>query len=486
MVNSLINLGSNNDLIPVILSGGTGTRLWPLSRQCYPKQYLKINQEKNHTLIQDTYLRLIGLENLKTPIIICNEEHRFIAAEQMREINIKPKSIILEPVGRNTAPAIAIAALSTLKEGKDPFLLVLSSDHKIDNGKKFREAINEGISFADEGRIITFGVIPNFPETGYGYIESYYELTDQYISSPIKKFIEKPSIDLAEKLIKDKRYTWNSGIFLFKASTIIQELKKYSPEIIDLCNEALNISKKDLDFLRISEEVFRKCQNISIDFAVLEKTKMGTVIGFDTGWNDIGDWKSVWKNSSKDQNGNALIGKAIIADSNNCYLRSEERLIVGIGLDNLIIVETNDAILIVEKKATQHVKKVVENLKQNKFEEVFFNKKMYRPWGSYTSIEKGSKWQVKKLEINPLASLSLQRHRHRSEHWVVVKGIAKVEINGNIKFLNENESIYVPLGQKHRLSNPGQGTLVLIEVQSGNYLGEDDIERFDDIYGRVN
>ncbi len=475
---------TNFNLIPVILSGGSGTRLWPLSRACFPKQYLNLLNNNDKTLLQNTILRLEGLKNLQHPIVICNEEQRFIVAEQIRELNIKPSSILLEPIGRNTAPAIALASLMTLEKFEDSILLVLSADHEIKNTAKFKQAINDGLEYARNGRLVTFGISPNSPETGYGYIEACDELTIKNISSNINKFIEKPTKELAEKLIKDKRYTWNSGIFMFKASTIIKELSRYEPKIVDLCRKSLEDSSKDLDFQRIKKESFEKCPNIPIDIAVMEKTKLGTVLSLNVGWSDIGNWKSVWENSTKDVNGNSLTGKTLIFDTQNSYLRSENRLIVSIGIKNLVIVETNDAILIADKNSTQSVKEIVYELEKSSLIEGKMNRQMFRPWGHYTSVVEGLTWQVKRLEIKPEASLSLQMHHHRAEHWVVVSGNAKVEINDVTSLLKVNESIFVPLGAKHRLSNPGKTTLILIEVQSGEYLGEDDIVRFDDIYGR--
>ena len=477
--------GSKKKLLPVILSGGSGTRLWPLSRECYPKQYLKIGDFNKLSLLQETYLRLEGLENLESPIIICNEEHRFIVAEQMRDLKIKPNSIILEPVGRNTAPAIALASLIASDLYNDCLLLILSADHEIKNPEKFRKVIKEGYKYADEGRLVTFGVTPNKPETGYGYIESNEKLSETKNSSTIKKFIEKPNKSNAKKFLKDKHFSWNSGIFLFNSETILNELNKYEPALINSCKKSLNRSRYDLDFTRIDQDSFMECPNISIDIAVMEKTNLGTVLSLDVGWNDIGSWKAVWEISIKDKNGNNKKGNVYLKEVKDSYFRSESRLIVGLGVENLIVVETNDAILIANKEDTQSVKVLVNELEKMGFPEGKTNKKIYRPWGSYTSLTNGETWQVKRLEIKPKSSLSLQRHEHRSEHWVVVSGLAKVEIDGKIVFLKENQSAYVPLGSKHRLSNPGERRLVLIEVQSGSYLGEDDITRFEDNYGRI-
>ena len=474
----------NSDLIPVILSGGSGSRLWPLSRASFPKQYLNLHEKNDLSLLQNTFLRLKGIKNLRAPIIISNEEQRFIVAEQMKEIEITPNSILLEPFGKNTAPAITLAALRALKYYEDPILLVLSSDHKIEDEKNFRKVFKKGIKEAINGRLVTFGIVPYAAETGYGYIKSHEELSERKPSSKIKRFVEKPNKELAEKFIKDKHYSWNSGMFMFKASVFIKELEKFEPQIIKTCNESLKKGMKDLDFLRIYEGTFKQCPEKSIDIALMEKTNLGTVLRLDCGWDDIGSWKSVWKNSIKDKKGNSLKGKVLIKDSENCYLRSEDRLIVGINLSDLVVVETNDAILVSNKDSTQEVKKTVQILNESNLKEGKDNKKIFRPWGSFTSIESGNSWQVKRLEIKPKASISLQMHNKRSEHWVIVDGTAKVEIDGKTSILRKNESTYIPLGTKHRLSNPFETPLILIEVQSGSYLGEDDIIRFEDIYGR--
>ena len=475
---------SNEDLIPVILSGGIGTRLWPLSRETYPKQYLNLSEKNNYSLLQNTYLRLRGLKKLTNPIIISNQSQRFIVAEQMREINVNPHSILLEPFGKNTAPAITLAALTATKRNTDPTLLVLSSDHKIENEEAFREVIEDGLMHSDNGRLVTFGIVPYGPETGFGYIKSFQELSEENPASKIEKFVEKPNMELAKKFVKDKRYLWNSGIFLFKASVFLRELEKFEPNILRICKKALKNGLNDFDFFRVNQEAFEECPNKPIDIAIMEKTNLGSVLTLKAGWDDIGSWKSVWKNSAKDNKGNALKGKVIIEDSENCYLRSEDRLIVGINIKDLVIVETNDAVLISKKESTQKVKQVVKKLEENNFKEAKDNKKIYRPWGNFTSIEEGFSWKVKRLEIKPKASISLQKHNKRSEHWVIVSGRAKIEIDEKMFFLKKNESTYIPLGAKHRLSNPDETPLILIEVQSGSYLGEDDIIRFEDIYGR--
>ena len=473
------------DLIPVILSGGTGSRLWPLSRASYPKQYLKLDANNNFSLLQNTYLRLKGLNNLATPIIISNEEQRFIVAEQMKEINVRPYSIILEPEGRNTAPAIALAAIKSLENGNDPTLLILSSDHKIVNQKKFKKVIEDSLNYSEDGSLVTFGIIPNSPETGYGYIETYCEVASQTSSIKIKKFIEKPSLDKAKTFLEGKHHLWNSGIFLFKASAILKELKKFEPDLIKNCEESIKKGVVDLDFFRVNKQSFIKCPNIAIDVAVMEKTDLGVVTPLDVGWSDIGSWQSLWAISDKDEKGNLTSGNVLVDNVENSYLRSEERLIVGIGLKNLVVIETIDAIFVADLNQAKSIKKLVSELETNGKPEGTKHKKIYRPWGNYISIAEGNNWQVKKITVNPNCSLSLQLHKHRTEHWIVVGGTAQVEIDGIVSVLNKNESTYIPLESKHRLSNKGDQLLVLIEVQSGNYLGEDDIVRFVDNYGRV-
>ena len=480
----LNNSLSKRNLIPIILSGGVGSRLWPLSRSAFPKQYLRLDEETKNTLLQETYIRLKGLKNLNNPIIVCNEEQRFIAAEQMRQIKIEPIKILLEPFGRNTAPAITLAALIASEIENDPILLILSADHKIKNRDSFKKAIEEGVIFAENGRLVAFGIQPNTPETGYGYIESEKEISDKSRFSNIKRFIEKPTKDIAEKFIKNKYFSWNSGIFLFKASTILNELLKYEPDIFDICKKSLKNSSLDLNFRRIDKTLFNSCPNKSIDVAVMEKTNLGTVVKLDAGWDDLGSWKSVWENSKKDQNQNSLKGKTFIKDVKNSYLRSENRLLVGFGLENLVIVETDDTVLVANKDSLNSMKDLIVELERENFEEIKINKRVHRPWGHFTSLIKEENWQVKRLIINSGESLSLQKHNFRAENWVVVKGIAKVEIDEKIYFLNPNESIYIPKGAKHRLSNTYKKTLEIIEVQIGSYLGEDDIIRFKDKYKR--
>ena len=478
-------MDQNNKLLPIILCGGTGTRLWPLSRRSFPKQYLSINNQKNSSFLQVTTQRIQNLENAENPIIICNEEHRFITAEQLRQINIKPSSIILEPSSQNTAPAITAAALKAISKGNDPILLILPSDHQIRNHKIFLDSIEEAKQATLEGRIVTFGIKPSNPATGFGYIKSKNSFnTNSSGPYKIESFIEKPNIELAEKFYQDKRYCWNSGIFMAKASILINELEIFSPEIVLHCKESLRKKINDLDFERLDKNSFQKCPNISIDKAIMEKTSRGVIFPLNVEWSDIGSWKSLWENSSKDTTGNVLIGDSIGVSSENCLISSNSRLTVGLNIKDLIIVETNDAVLVTRKSESENVKELVNYLKNNNRSESEENRKVYRPWGNYVSVDNSLLWKIKKIEVNPGASLSLQLHKKRAEHWIVVEGLAKIQIDDEKFNLKANQSCYVPIGTKHRLSNPGKKPLIIIEVQSGKYLGEDDIIRFKDLYGR--
>ena len=476
-----------NPIIPIILCGGTGTRLWPLSRKSYPKQFLSIFSDNKNSLLQKTQNRLNGIENIINPIIVCNEEHRFIVGEQMNAIGIKPLSIMLEPFGRNTAAAITIAALKSIQYEKDPYLLVVSSDHEIKIEEEFIKTVNHSLKYADLGNIITFGVLPTYPETGYGYIKGIepFPVSKEIKGIQISKFIEKPDIKSAEKFIKDRHYSWNSGIFIFKAKTILNEVKNFAPKVLKYCSDSIKKEVIDLDFQRLDSKAFKKVPNISIDVAVMENTKLGIVLPFYSKWSDVGNWKSVWENETKDKNNSVIIGPTYANNVKNSYLRSENRLLVGIGIKNLIVVETNDAVLIANMTEAQNIKKVVEDLNKKNLSEAELHRKIIRPWGSYISIAEEENWKVKRIEVKKGASLSLQSHKYRAEHWIVVKGVAKVEIEKKIFYLEKNQSTYIPIGAKHRLSNEGNETLTLIEVQSGSYLEEDDIERFEDIYGRL-
>lgn len=473
-------------IIPVILCGGTGTRLWPLSRKSFPKQFLPLDSEENKSLLQQTVERIKYSNKFDKPILICNEEHRFIVAEQMREIDVIPKGVILEPFNKNTAPAITLATYFSLEKEENPLLLILSSDHVIKKISKFIELIECGEKYVEENKIVTFGVIPTSPETGYGYIQSENPLN---YASPrgekILRFIEKPNLEKAKKLLSNKSFSWNSGILIFKATKIIDEINKFNPKIINSCKKAILDSKKDLDFIRINKDAYKNCPNISIDYAVMERTSSGTVLPLNVGWNDIGSWNTIWENSQKDNYGNALKGNILIKETSNSYFQSEKKLLVGIGINNLVVVETNDATLVADKSKCQEVKNIVEELSKKGMAQATENMQVFRPWGNYISLNEDKNWKVKIITVNSKQSLSLQKHNFRAEHWVVVRGEATVQIGNKEISLIENQSIYIPVGSKHRLSNKRDEPLILIEVQTGSYLGEDDIIRFEDKYGRA-
>ena len=479
-----------NKIIPIILAGGTGSRLWPLSRESFPKQFLQLTDEDKYTLLQKTYKRIEGLKNLSKPIIICNEEHRFIVGDQMKKINADPLAIILEPLRRNTAPAIAIAAIKAIEyfksENVDPTLLILSSDHYIQNVEQFRKSIKKSIKNTYNGKLIIFGILPSYPATGYGYIKAEKQLEiGSNIATKVEKFIEKPDQKTAQDLFEDKKYSWNSGMFVFKANSIIDELSKFNLGIVESCKKCLKKSKLDLDFLRLDKSSFSQCPDISIDVAVFEKTKKSYVLPLDCGWDDIGNWESLWNISKKDFDGNNIKGNVLVKETKKSLIRSEDKLLVCLGLKDIMIIDTKDALLVAKKNYSQEIKNIVSILNKKKFIEGKQHKKMHRPWGYYESIKETNNLQIKKIEVNPGASLSLQMHNHRSEHWIVIEGNAKVQLNNDTKVLSKNESIYIPIQSKHRLSNPGKIPLILVEVQTGDYLGEDDIIRFEDIYGRI-
>ena len=468
-------------VIPVILCGGSGKRLWPLSRKSYPKQFLNLIDNSNFSLMQDTQKRLNNLKNFSSPIVICNEEHRFIVAEQMKQIHVKPRSIILEKDERNTAAAVALAALRVLKNNENPILMIFSADHIIIDIQNFSRSLESAIELAKKNNLVVFGVIPNYPDTGYGYIKSAKNLNPDILNGErIMKFIEKPSKDIAEKLIKDGRYTWNSGMFLFSANTILDEFQKFEPELLSHCKEAILKTKRELDFERVYAKAFLKCKSVSLDVAIMEKTNIGVVVPLAAGWTDVGDWGSLWEHYEKNIDGNVLNGNVFVKNVKNSFLRSESRLVVGLGLSNLIVVETGDAVLIANKDLAQNVKDVVEDLKKSNFPEASLKDIIYKPWGYYINIKTGENWKVKLINVSPQSSLSLQSHKYRSENWIVIKGTAKVYVDPNEKTLSENQSIYIPTGSKHKLSNPTNSPLILMEVQTGDHLREDDIERFED------
>ena len=468
-------------IIPVILSGGSGTRLWPLSRALKPKQLLPLVNAT--TMIQDTITRLNGIKNLSAPVIVCNEDHRFMIAEQMREIGIQPAAIILEPVGRNTAPAVAVSAEFVNGLDKDAVLLVLPADHVIQNTQAFHAAIATGYDAAQQNKLVTFGIVPTTPETGYGYIKAGKQTSVVNVHT-VECFVEKPNKTTAEQYIAEGHYYWNSGMFMFKASRFINELAQHNKAMLEASQHALSKAKKDMDFIRLDKPSFEQCPSDSIDYAVMEKTKDAVIIPVDIGWNDIGSWPALCGVNSSDMQGNVVHGDVYTIDTHNSYIRSESRLVTVVGVNDHVIVETADAILVAHKDSAQNVKDIVDHLKKNHRSEATIHKKAYRPWGSYECIDVDERFQVKRITVNPDARLSLQLHHHRAEHWIVVKGTARVTCNDNVFLLAENESTFIPLGSKHRLENTGKIPLELIEVQTGSYLGEDDIVRFEDVYGR--
>ncbi len=469
-------------IVPIILSGGSGSRLWPLSRELYPKQLLPLVGER--TMIQDTLLRLQGLSGLAPPVIVCNQAHRFLVAEQLRRIDVAPAAILLEPEGRNTAPAAAVAAATVLEQdekGGDPVLLVLPADHVIRDVDAFHAAIKAGEKLARDGALVTFGIVPDRPETGYGYIRA----GSKDGPSAVAEFVEKPDSGAAEKYCASGDYFWNSGMFMFRASRYIEELRRFDDDMVSSCAEAVAHAKADLDFIRLGDEAFAACPADSIDYAVMEKTDAAMVVPLDAGWSDVGSWNSLHQVSDKDAADNVKVGDVLVEDTHNCYLYASDRLLATVGLEDCIVVETKDAVLVAPKDRDQDVKKLVEALKRNGRGETALHREVFRPWGSYDGIDHGDRFQVKRITVKPGAVLSLQMHHHRAEHWIVVEGTARVTRGEDEFLLGENESTYIPMGMTHRLENPGKMPLHLIEVQSGAYLGEDDIVRFEDTYGRV-
>ena len=466
-------------ITPVIMAGGSGSRLWPLSRSLYPKQFLALTGEL--TMLQETVQRLSNLD-VNAPLVICNEEHRFIVAEQLRTLD-KTGSIILEPVGRNTAPAIALAAEVTVNDN-DPLLLVLAADHVIQNNDAFTDAVKNAIPLAQAGKLVTFGIVPTQAHTGYGYIKRGNKVSDSR-GYDVNAFVEKPDSNTAANYLESGEYYWNSGMFLIKASRYLQELQKYRPEIFLACKKALAHTTHDNDFVRLDAEAFALCPDESVDYAVMENTTDAVVVPLDAGWNDIGAWSALWEVNEKDEEGNTTFGDTILQETSNSLIHGGERLIATVGLDNMVIVDTKDALLVACKDKVQDVKKIVEKLKAEKRSEFKVHREVYRPWGKYDSIDHGERYQVKRITVNPGEKLSIQMHHHRAEHWIVVSGTASVT-NGEKTFLvTENESTYIPIGIVHALENPGKVPLEMIEVQSGSYLGEDDIVRFEDRYGRA-
>lgn len=473
-------------IIPVILSGGVGSRLWPLSREHLPKQLMPI-MGGEHSLFQKTLMRLSGINQVGPPIIVCNESHRFMAAAQMQAIGMECSEIILEPFGRNTCPAITVAALSALsKIGEDATLLVLPADHLIRDAKPFASAVRKGEDLAAREKLITFGIVPSRPDTGYGYIKRGDPILCGEGSSAytVCEFAEKPGYEKACFYVESKDYFWNSGMFMFRASVYLDELCRLAPEIANACQAAYQNARRDLDFIRLDEMSFDFCPDISIDYAIMEKTPRAAVIPLDAGWSDVGSWLSLHEVCDKDECRNAVTGDVMLEDVQNCYVHSENRLVAALGIENQIIIETKDAVLVSSIDRSQDVKLLVSRLKKEHREEALSHSRTYRPWGCYESIDVGDRFKVKRITVNPGAALSLQMHYHRAEHWIVVKGTARITKGEETFLLNEDQSTYIPWGTRHRLENPGKIPLELIEVQSGSYLGEDDICRFEDVYGR--
>ena len=471
---------------PVILSGGSGTRLWPLSRELYPKQLLPLVTDE--TLLQETVTRLEGLEHVTAPIVVCNEEHRFMVAEQLRQIDRPAQNIILEPVGRNTAPALSLAALVAKPE---TILLVMPADHVIQNVPAFQQAISEAASLAAEDYLVTFGIKPTGPETGYGYIRRGKKIEKSTTAVSIESFVEKPDLATAQQYVAGSEYLWNSGVFMMKASVWINAIKHFEPEMAKACEASFNKGKQDNDFFRVDKQSFTDCPSNSIDYAVMERvTGQGNaafkaaMVPLDAGWSDVGVWSALWAVGKKNEQGNVVKGEVFLHNTKDSLMFAGERLLVGIGLEDTIVIETADAILVADKAHVQDVKKAVEWLKQEKRTEHLNHRRVFRPWGSYESIDVGDRYQVKRITVNPGAALSLQMHHHRAEHWIVVKGTARVIRDKETFLVSENQSTYIPIGATHRLENNGAIPLEMIEVQSGSYLGEDDIVRFEDKYGR--
>jgi len=472
-------------LIPVVLSGGSGTRLWPLSRKLMPKQFLPLTGEAS--MMQETLHRLRGMDELAAPVVVCNEEHRFTVAEQLRHLGMGHQGILLEPAARNTAPAIAVAAIHALRlSGEDPLLLVLPADHVIRNVRALHEAIAIARVQAEQGALVTFGIVPNEPHTGYGYIRAGQAVPSAGSQGPfaVAQFVEKPDLATAEGYVSSGEYFWNSGMFLFKASRYLEELSRFNPDMVAACENAVSVATTDLDFVRLDRAAFNQCPEDSIDYAVMEKTDLAVVVPLDAEWSDVGSWSALWEIGEKDDADNVLVGDVLCVGSKGCYARSDNHLVALIGVEDLVVVDTPDALMVAHRERSQDVKKIVDILKHDGRSEAVVHREVFRPWGKYDSIDMGTRFQVKRITVNPGASLSLQKHHHRAEHWIVVSGTAEVTCDDKVLLLGENQSTYIPLGSVHRLANPGKIPLEMIEVQSGSYLGEDDIVRFEDVYGR--
>ena len=468
---------------PVILSGGSGSRLWPMSRRALPKQFLSLLSER--TLLQDTALRLRGMEGALSPIVVSNEEHRFLVAEQFREIGVDIRVQVLEPVGRNTAAAAALAARCALQDDRDACLLVLPSDHRIADLASFHAAVAAAIPLAAAGSLVTFGIVPRRPATGYGYIERGASIEGRAHAFRVERFVEKPDRDTAAQYVASGRFLWNSGMFAFEAARFLDELKRLRPDILAAADAAWDARVRDLDFLRVGRAAFSACPSESIDYAIMERTSAAAVVETDFGWSDVGSWSELWQIGGKDASGNVVRGDVELRDAAGCYVRSESRLVCVLGARDLVVVETDDAVLIADKARVQEVKDLVDHLDRSSRTEHVSHRRVYRPWGYYEQIDAGDRFKVKRIMVKPGAALSLQLHRRRAEHWVIVSGTARVLRGEQEVTLGENESTYIPIGVAHRLANPGTGPLHIVEIQSGSYVGEDDIVRMRDDYGRA-
>ncbi len=469
-------------IIPVVLSGGSGSRLWPMSRELYPKQLLNLCSERS--MLQETAGRVADGVRFEAPLVVCNHEHRFVIGEQLRRIGIAPRGIVLEPMGRNTAAACAVAALIAAGDDPETLLLFLPADHLIQDIPAFLAAVDTAAAAAAAGNLVTFGITPTAPETGYGYIRKGEPMAGLSGTFHVAAFVEKPTRDVAEGYLADGRHFWNSGMFLFPAALVLEELERHVPAVVEACRQALADGGTDLDFFRLDAAAFSRAPSVSIDVGIMERTDRAAVVPCSIGWTDIGAWSALWEIGAKDGSGNVVLGDVVVEDAANCYVRSEDCLTAVVGIDDVVVVVTDDAVLVAGRDRVQDVKQIVDRLKRDGRDEVKWHRKVHRPWGTYQALHDGERFQVKMLAINPGSRMSLQRHHHRAEHWVVVNGTALVTRGDEQIFVYENQSIYIPMGTVHRLENPGKVPLNIVEVQSGSYLGEDDIIRLDDTYGR--
>ena len=469
------------NIVPVILLGGSGTRLWPVSRKNHPKQFLNLTGDQ--TLLQATLSRLDGIDGLESSIIVCNEEHRFTTAEQLTEINRDLGDIILEPVGKNTAPAVTVAALQALHQHDDVLLLVLPADHVIRNTQAFQDAVKLAAHAAEKNSLVTFGIVPVKPETGYGYIKKGEPVGDSCYK--VEKFVEKPDLATAKSYLESGEYYWNSGMFLFKASLFLQELEQFHPDMMSCCKKSLGQAEHDLDFIRLHKESFESCSSDSIDYAVMEKTANAVTIPLNAEWSDVGSWDALWEIEEKNADGNVLSGDVLTHDTHDCLVKAENKLVTLVGVDDLVVIETKDAILVAAKDKVQDVKAIVQELCKTNRSEAALHREVYRPWGKYDGVDRGERFQVKRITVKPGESTSMQMHYHRAEHWIIVSGVAEVTCGEKVFLCTENQAAFIPQGSKHRIANPGKLPIVMIEVQTGSYLGEDHIVRLDDQYGRT-